>query len=75
MNTVASLSLSLSPPLSLRCQNPQYHLELDNHSSKDEIYLKIVIRRVEAPEKKGGASHSKPSNHSNSETKDSTIGK
>ena len=51
-----SLFLSLSLCLSLcvyRCQNPQYHLELENPFSKEEIYLKIVVRRVEAPEKKG----------------------
>ncbi|RYG69029.1 hypothetical protein EON64_03770, partial [archaeon] len=29
------------------CQNPQYHLQIANPFGKDEIYLKLVLRRVD----------------------------
>ena len=29
------------------CQNPQYHLEMTNPFSKEEVYLKIVLRRYD----------------------------
>lgn len=37
-----------------RCQNPQFHLEFLNIFTKENVFLKIVIRRLEMPDKKGG---------------------
>eukprot|EP01031_Cornospumella_fuschlensis_P030520 gene30520-36883_t len=35
------------------CQNPQYHLQIANPFGKDEIYLKVVLRRVDLERGKG----------------------
>jgi hypothetical protein len=46
------------------CQNPQYHLQMANLFGKEEVYLKIVLRKTEHHKsnnrqhgQKGGASH------------------
>ena len=36
------------------CQNPQFHVELENPYSKDDIYMKIIVRKSEAPKGRGG---------------------
>lgn len=36
-----------------RCQNPQYHLEIADPYSTDEVYLKIVLRRTDKNGVKG----------------------
>ena len=35
------------------CQNPQFHVELENPYSKDDIYMKIIVRKVEPPKGRG----------------------
>lgn len=38
------------------CQNPQYHLEILDHYSREDVFLKVVLRRTDKPteEKKRG---------------------
>lgn len=36
------------------CQNPQYHLEMTNPFSKEEVYLKVVLRRFDREAKNRG---------------------
>ncbi len=35
------------------CQNPQYHLALADHFSKEEVFLKVVLRRTDNTRTKG----------------------
>lgn len=35
------------------CQNPQFHIELENPYSKDDIYMKVILRRAEASKSRG----------------------
>lgn len=60
------------------CQNPQFHLELADLFGKDEIFLKIVVRRADKHSKHGGHHSSKGgSQHSSSNEQkklDATIG-
>jgi hypothetical protein len=43
------------------CQNPQYHLQIMNPYGKDEIYLKIVLRKHE--HRHSSKHHSSSSKH------------
>lgn len=37
------------------CQNPQYHLEVTNPYSKEELYIKVVLKRTDKPSNKNKA--------------------
>ena len=54
-------------------QNPQYHLEVVDPFGKDEIYLKIVVKRTDLLTEKRQMKHA----HQDGETKkesDCTVG-
>ena len=55
------------------CQNPQFHLELQNPNGKDEIYLKIVLQRTDKGSSKGGQNQ-KNAKDNDSKSKDATCG-
>lgn len=55
------------------CQNPQFHLELQNPNGKDEIYLKVVLQRTDKGALKGGQSQ-KNVKDSDGKGKDATCG-
>lgn len=53
------------------CQNPQFHVSVVDQWSKDEIYLKVVLRRTD---NRRGAGASNKNNAGDQKKQDATVG-
>lgn len=47
------------------CQNPQYHLQITNPYGKDEVYLKVVLRKQEQRQSASSSKHHSSSSKHN----------
>lgn len=56
------------------CQNPQYHLQITDPFGKDDIFLKIVLRRTENNSRKGKAASGSAAQAVEQKKSEATLG-
>eukprot|EP01038_Epipyxis_sp_PR26KG_P006934 gene6934-9488_t len=56
------------------CQNPQYHVEIGDPYGKEDVYLKIVLRRIDKNTNRSATKHSQGQSTAEQKKMEATVG-